>query len=184
MPPQDIVDRLGLAPGACAHPAVRAPMTRFLQYTNLVDEDCTVAELNQQLGGTVNHTGSDVRVLTGQVLNKKVAAHASIKALWWQWKGLFNVRWTHGAHINALEMRMIVQAFLWRARDPKSVGKRWLHIEDSMVCLYILTKGRTSSRLLQPLCNQVGAIQMALGVTGMHAHVPSDENPTDAASRL
>lgn len=80
-------------------------------------------------------------------------------------------------------MKMIAQTFLWRARSPNSVGKRWVHIEDSMVCLYILSKGRTSSRLLQPICNQVGAIQMALGVTGLDAHVPSDENPTDAASR-
>lgn len=184
MTPQQIVDRLGLAPGASAHPSVRAPMTRFLQYSDGVAADTTVEELSQQLGASVNHTGSDVRVLTGQVLNKKVSSHASIKAMWWQWRHLFNLRWTFPAHINSLEMRMIVQAFLWRARNPKAVGKRWLHIEDSMVCLFILSKGRTSSRLLQPLCNQMGAIQLALGVTGLHAHVPSDENPTDAASRL
>lgn len=78
---------------------------------------------------------------------------------------------------------MILNTLLWKARDPRKVNKRWLHLEDSMVCLLILSKGRTSSRLLQPLCNKIGALQMALGVTVIHGHVPSEENPTDEASR-
>lgn len=131
----------------------------------------------------VNHTGADVRVSTGQVLGKKAAAHGSIRSLWWQWKHLFSLRWLHPSHINFLEMQMILNTLLWKARNPKSVGKRWLHVEDSMVCLLILSKGRTSSRLLQPLCNRIGALQLALSSTCLHAHVRSEENPTDEASR-
>ena len=86
-------------------------------------------------------------------------------------------------HMNYLEMKMILLTLLWKARSPKSVGKQWLHLEDSMVCLYILTKGRTSSRLLQPICNKIGALQLFMGVMVFHTHVTSLENPTDAASR-
>ena len=78
---------------------------------------------------------------------------------------------------------MILHSLLWRCRDPKSVNKRWVHLEDSMVCLLILTKGRTSSRLLQPLTSKIGALQLAMGAVLLHAHVGSDENPTDAGSR-
>lgn len=82
---------------------------------------------------------------------------------------------------------MILLTLLWKARNPSKdskVNKKWLHVADSIVCLYILSKGHTSSRVLQPLCNRIGSIQLALGVTLLHAHVGSLENPTDAASRL
>ena len=81
-------------------------------------------------------------------------------------------------------MKMILHCLLVKCRDPKRVNKRWLHLEDSMVCLLILTKGRTSSALLQPLTKKLGALQLAMGAHLLHAHVGSDdENPTDAASR-
>lgn len=183
MTPQQIINRIGLAPGASAHPSWEAPMMRYLQYHPSPGHDGALKELTQQLGATVSHNGSDVHVLTGQLLNRKAASHASVKAMWWQWKHLFAVKWDYSSHINALEMRMILQTFLWKARKVDSVNKRWLHLEDSMVCLYILTKGRTSSHLLRPICKRIGSIQLALGVTALHARTPSDENPTDEASR-
>lgn len=100
-----------------------------------------------------------------------------MRAWWWQWKHLFKCKWVN------LEMKMILLTFLWRCRNPNSVGKRWLHLEDSMVCLYILTKGRTSSRMLQPLCSKISAVQRFMGAIALHGHVTSLENPTDAASR-
>ena len=126
---------------------------------------------------TVNHTGSDVRISTGEVMGKKALAHASSRALWWQWKHLFKVKWNHESHINFLEMNMILLTLLWKCRDCSKVNKRWLHLEDSMVSLYILSKGRTSSKLLQPLCQQIGAVQLAMGSILLHSHVGSSENP-------
>ena len=55
----------------------------------------------------------------------------------------------------------------WQGNDQAwqdgDLNKRWLHLEDSVVCLLILSKGRTSSHLLQPLCRQIGAVQLAAG---------------------
>ena len=184
MSPSQIILRLGLAPGASAHPSIQVPMTRRLTYTS---EDAYrlhhPSTLVRLLGLQVNHTGADVRLQTGLSMGHKVPHHGSVRCWWWQWKHLFKVKWQTHSHINFLEMKMILNTLLWKARDPQKVGKRWLHLEDSMVCLYILSKGRTSSRLLQPICNQIGALQLGLGVMVLHAHVPSEENPTDAASR-
>ena len=182
MNPAMIIKRLGLAPGASAHPDLEVPMTRWLNYGGSTTESHGLVEMNRCLGLTVNHTGSDVRVLSGTVLGKG-SGHASVRAFWWQWKNLFSVKWISPQHINFLEMKMILLTLLWKCRNPRAVGRRWLHLEDSMVCLYILSKGRTSSHLLQPLTNQIGALQLAMGATLAHAHVGSAENPTDRASR-
>ena len=175
--------RLGLAPGASAHPSIQVPMTRWLAYGDQEQGPPPgEAQLVRYLGLQVNHTGSDVRIVTGEPMGK-TGSHGSVRAFWWQWKHLFKVRWVDPAHINFLEMKMILLTLLWKARNPLNHNKRWLHLEDSMVCLYILSKGRTSSHLLQPLANKVGALQLAVGCTVLHGHVGSLENPTDAASR-
>ena len=158
-------------------------MGRWLAYDNGEDNIQVVPhQLVQCLGLQVNHTGSDVRLLTGEPMTKK-GSHGSMRAWWWQWSHLFKVQWLHPTHINFLEMKKIFLTLLWKGRDPAKINKRWLHLEDSMVCVYILTKGRTSSRLLQPLAKKIGALQLFLGSTVMHGHVGSLENPTDAASR-
>ena len=59
----------------------------------------------------------------------------------------------------------------------------WLHLADSMVCNYILSKGRTSSLMLQPLTREIAAHLLALNSVQLQGHVDSIENPTDAASR-
>lgn len=131
----------------------------------------------------MNHTGPDIKIFIGQVMNRKTTAHVSLKALWGQWKDLFAINWQYTAHINALEMRMILNNFLWKVRKNTSVNKRWLHLKDNMICLYIFSKSRTSSRQLQPICNHIGSLRLALKVTTFYFYIPSDENPTDGASR-
>lgn len=183
MGPAQIVNRLGLAPGATAHPSVNVPIPGRLAYGAEPQVHFNAEELVKQLGLTVNNTGCDVPISTGETLGGKVGAHASVRAWWWQWKHLFKVRWSLPSHINYLEMKMILLCLLCKCRDTSKFNNRWLHLEDSMVCLYIPTKGRTSSHLLQPLANQIGAVQLAAGSTLLHGHVGSSENPTAAAIR-
>lgn len=183
MRPELVVRRLGLAPGSSVHPSIQVPMTRWLSYGGNVELPHSSEELVRHLGLTVNHTGADVRIVSGELLGNKTPNHASIRAWWWQWKHLFKVKWKEHSHINYLEMKMILNTLLWKCRDPSKTNRRWLHVEDSMVCLYVLTKGRTSSHLLQPLVKRIGVVQLAMGSVLLHAHVGSAENPTDAASR-
>ena len=67
MKPSQIINRLGLAPGASAHPSIRVPLGRWLAYGGDADQDYPEDQLVRQLGLQVNHTGSDVRVLTGSL---------------------------------------------------------------------------------------------------------------------
>ena len=82
MTPDQMVKRLGLAPGSSAHPEVQGPMSRWLCYGGNTEVQFTEKEMVQQLGLSVNHTGCDVRIVTGEAMGQKAPSHASVKALW------------------------------------------------------------------------------------------------------
>lgn len=180
--PQQIIDRFGLAPGATLHPLYQCPLQQRLAYGNGIQVDNNNS-LVGHISRHVSHNGSDVSIALGIPFSSKQGNHASLRALWWSWKILYSSRWKYPTHINSLEMRMIVQAVRWRSRNPNNFNSRWLHLADSMVCNYILSKGRTSSHLLQPLVKQHSALLLALNSVEFHGHVDSSENPTDAPSR-
>ena len=182
MSPQQIVDRFGLAPGASLHPLLSVPMRRSLGYgPDYPQGSCQ--ELTSHISRFVNHTGSDVSLAMGTPFTSKGGNHATLRADWWFWKVLFVTRWKFKNHINYLEMKMVLQSIRWRARSVAAVNSRWLHLADSMVCNYILSKGRTSSKLLQPLTREISAFLLALNALQLQGHVDSAENPTDAGSR-
>ena len=80
MTPDQRVKRLGLAPGSSAHPEVQVPMSRWLCYGGNTEVQFTEKEMVQQLGLSVNHTGCDVRIVTGEAMGQKAPSHASVKA--------------------------------------------------------------------------------------------------------
>ncbi len=180
--PQHLINRFGLAPGASLHPQAEAPLNRDLRYGIPIHESSD-SLLVGHISRFVSHNGSDVSLALGIPFSSKQGHHSIIRAPWWDWKILFSTKWEFSDHINALEMRMILQAAHWRCRGTDHFNTRWLHLADSMVCNYILSKGRTSSRLLQPLVRKLAAVQLALNALELHGHVDSAENPTDAASR-
>lgn len=182
MSPSHILQRLGLAPGCSIAAGVEVPISRNLNYGPPSDQS-TLSDLTAQISRFVNHTGSDVAISTGTIFNRKAQKHASLRADWWTWRILFCTKWKFFNHINYLEMKMILQALRWRSRSTTAIGCRFLHLGDSMVCNYVLAKGRTSSHLLQPLTREIAAHLLALGSQQFYGHVDSMENPTDNASR-
>lgn len=180
--PQQLINRFGLAPGASLHPQFEAPLNRELRYGIPICESAD-SSLVGQISRFVSHNGSDVSLALGIPFSSKQGHHSLIRAPWWNWKILFSSKWVFPEHINALEMRMILQAAHWRCRGVDHFNTRWLHLADSMVCNYILSKGRTSSHLLQPLVRKLAAVQLTLNSLELRGHVDSAENPTDAASR-
>ena len=72
-------------------------------------------DLNRFLLGGVNHTGSDIRITTGEVLNPRRAfPRQSEDAAWWLWEHVFKKGWLHEEHINAFELRSIFMALSTR----------------------------------------------------------------------
>ena len=183
MSPQQILDRMGFAAGANLHPDYVATMGHGFNYGGREPELCGVKELTSHLSRQVNQTGSDVSIALGVPFSGKNMNHVSLRADWWQWRIVFTTRWKFTSHINALEMRMILQSIKWRSRSAGAFNSRWLHLADSMVSNYILSKGRTSSSLLQPITREIAAYLLALNSHQLQGHVDSIENPTDGASR-
>eukprot|EP00438_Fugacium_kawagutii_P030575 Skav232830 [mRNA] locus=scaffold2600:52216:56365:+ [translate_table: standard] len=70
--------RTGLSPGASSHVSVRCPLGTKEGYGVFPPAQKAVYQLNLFLAQRANHTGSDIRITTGQFLNPKQAARQSI----------------------------------------------------------------------------------------------------------
>jgi len=143
-----------------------------------------VKMMNQLLLRRTNHTGSDVRIATGEILNPKAVARQSIQAGWWKWRPCFNVKWKHKDHINLLELRSILLSVRYRVHHLKHYNVRIFHLTDSYVCMSIASKGRSGSKQLNRVLRQLNATLLGYGLYLVIAHVESSQNPTDEASRL
>ena len=179
-----LVQRMGLAPGFTTHISKVAPLGKQLQYgQRATSKDHTVQDLNRLLLTKVNHTGSDIRMTTGEVLSPKAVPRQSIQAAWWDWLPVFRTRWRHSEHINLLELRSVMLAAKYQILRHKLAHVRIFHVTDSFVSMSVVAKGRTASRQLGRILKELNAWLLGYGVTMVLGHVESTENPTDGASR-
>ena len=88
LPPtvREIVNVLGLAPGACARAGASAPMGRWKQYgfNDIEDSEEASQFLVNKLALGANQTGSDVRITTGELMTPSKSVRQSVEAIWWQ----------------------------------------------------------------------------------------------------
>jgi len=180
MPPyKQLINRMGLAPGFCCPINRLAPLERRLAYGSC-EQTTSVAMLHSALLRRVNHTGSDVRISSGSIMNPKSYPRQSAAATWWKWNKVFAFKWQQHDH---LETRAIVQAIEWRIRHLREAQVRIFHLTDSYVAMSIISKGRSSARMLKPLLSRLAALLMAFDLYLVISHVESTENPTDHDSR-
>ena len=177
--------RLGMAPGFCAPLHIQVPMTRALRYGTfpLGDQPIGVVELHQALMRRCNHTGSDIRIASGAIMNPKAFPRQSVNASWWNWSKVFACKWTRVDHINSLELRAILQTLEWRVFHRKESCLRLVHLTDSYVCMSVVSKGRSSSAMLKPLLQRLSAVLLAFDLYLLVGHVESLDNPIDHDSR-
>ncbi len=181
---QHLANRMGMAPGMVLPLSRQAPLSRNLNYGKFKHSKCAgVRLLNQLLLSRTNHTGSDVRISTGEILAPKSVVRQSIQAGWWNWKPVFKVRWKHRDHINLLELRSILLSLRYHVHHLKHSNMRIFHITDSYVCMSVCSKGRSGSRHLMKILKQINAYLLGFQLYLVLAHVESTENPTDEASR-
>ena len=179
-----VIRRLGMAPGFCAAPHVETPIQRRLNYgpsKEPLPRDPHL--LNRILLSRTNHSGSDVRISTGQLLNPRAYPRQPVNSSWWTWRPVFSVKWSSPDHINLLELRSIVLSVRHCVSHLHSADMRLFHVSDSYVCLSVVSKGRSSSARLNKLLQQLNAILLASNIYLIVAHVESSDNPTDGASR-
>ena len=83
-----------------------------------------------------------------------------------------------------LEARAVLLTLKWRLRKVANHNVRFLHLIDSAVVLSCLGKGRSSSRRLRPVLQQIGAMTVAGQLLPIYVHVRSGRNPADRPSRM
>ena len=180
----DLAKRMGMAPGCSLDVRLSCPLQLPLSYGEhkQCDED-SMRTMNKLLLRRTNHTGSDVRIATGEFLNPKAVVRQSIQAGWWKWTPVFSRKWKHRDHINLLELRSILLSVKYHVQHLKHRQARIFHLTDSYVCMSIISKGRSGSLQLNRVLRQLNAMLLGYGLYLVIAHVESSENPTDEASR-
>ena len=131
----------------------------------------------------VNHTGSDIRITTGELLSPKSVPRQSVEAGWWLWQPSFKTRWKQREHINVLELRSILLAVKYQVSHFGARHVRLFHVSDSFVAMSVVAKGRSGSRQLNAILKLLNATLLGFGLTLCIGHVESTENPTDGESR-
>ena len=89
---QLLVRRMGLAPGFRSTLRLASPLGHHLDYgcrTVAIDQQMIPSSLNRVLLTNANHTGSDMRIATCDILNHKAFPRQSVEAPWWSWDRLF-----------------------------------------------------------------------------------------------
>lgn len=175
--------RIGLPPGSGLRISLACPLSSQPQYGNFYTQEWSPLSLNSFLAQRTNHTGSDIRITSGAYMNPKHAQRQSVVANCWKWTQIFKCRWKTPEHINPLEARAIMLAMFWKSRRGEMVNRRIFHLTDSDVCQSIFSKGRTSSKMMQPIVKKTNALLLASFLFLYLSHVDSMDNPTDEASR-
>lgn len=186
VPYTHLAARAGLAPGFRAPWRLVAPMSRSLSYGKTKIQNLSVNKvetLNRMLLRRTNHTGSDVRIITGEVLNPKCFPRQAVASKWWIWEPVAKVRWSKSEHINSLELEAILLTLKHYVLNQHFTNSRIFHLTDSYVCMSIIAKGRSGSRILAYKLKKLAALCLAFGLQLVVAHVDSADNPTDHASR-
>ena len=82
-----VASRLGMAPGFRAHIRCRVPLCKFLAYGSQMPLEIplclSMEQFNRLLLRKTNHTGSDLRVVTGELTNPKEFPRQGVSAQWW-----------------------------------------------------------------------------------------------------
>ena len=119
---------------------------------------------NRMLLRRTNHTGSDVRVASGEVFNSRTFPRQSVESVWWDWKHGFAKRWSRKAHINVLELEAILLGLKFQLQRFKLSDARIYQVTDSYVCMSVVSKGRSSSLQLIRVLKQIAAHLWAYGL--------------------
>ena len=141
--------------------------------------------LVRKLLGQISVKGEDILLqLSTDIPARYHRLRASIPGKLWRWRDVVGWRWTGEAeHINALELRAVKTALVWRIKELQESNSKCLHLVDSLVVLHALSRGRSSSRKLRRTLAKISALLLASGLHVAWGYIDTKQNPADKPSR-
>ncbi|CAE7391853.1 Tnks2, partial [Symbiodinium sp. CCMP2592] len=129
--------------------------------------------------------GNDILIQMGATLHDHQRFRTTIPSKLWSWRTICGWPWPAAEtdHINRFELRAVYTALRWRVLRRKELKTRFIHLTDSMVCLHVLSRGRSSSRKIQSLMYRISSLLLATGLHPFLAYVSTHTNPADRPSR-
>ncbi|CAK0847855.1 unnamed protein product [Prorocentrum cordatum] len=128
---------------------------------------------------------SDIRLDCGLPYRPRGRPRSSLDPFARRWRAVLSMAWTRGrqARINARELQAALAALPRRSRKACAHGSRWPHLVDSQVAAAIATKGRSSSRRVQPAPKRWMAMCIAADMHPLIGYVMSEDSPADEPPR-
>ena len=130
----------------------------------------------------VDFKGSDVRLKDGAVLEGSRQA-IPYPAFVWDWKCVQSYSWAQTQHINVLELLAFLNYLKLHVLKPSHHSVRFLHVFDSRVCSCVLSKGRSSSCMLNRILRRITALLFASDLYVLPLWTISRWNFSDSGSR-
>lgn len=100
-----------------------------------------------------------------------------------RWSTIVSSAFRHPEHINVLELRALTTAVRWVTTFPASLGCRLVLWCDSLVVVFAVRKGRSSSPELLRRIRALSAHLLATGIQMYCNYIPTEINPADGPSR-
>ena len=126
--------------------------------------------------------GPDVRLDIGAVLNSSRQT-MPYPAFGWDWVCMQSYGWATPQHINVLELIACFNYLRAVISRYDCHGLRFFHIVDSMVTSAVLSKGRSSSKVLNRTLRRVSALALAGDLYLLPVWTVSGWNYSDHGSR-
>ena len=129
--------------------------------------------------------GSDVRLDSGELMSSKSWPRRPVDVSRWTWRTTWTPKWrVQGDAITLLEALAAHLALLWRMGRRDQVRTRFLHLLDNQAAIAVLSKHRSSSRVLNRIARRSAALLLLSGCRRAIIYAETDTNPADAGSRL
>ena len=129
-----------------------------------------------------NRSHSEVAAAAAD-LEQKVdrSLHPTLSGL--KWVEIVASYFRYPEHINVLEVRALTTGVRWVSSFPQSVGSRLVLWCDSLVVVFSVRKGRSSSPELLRRLRALSAHLLATGIQVYCNWIPTEVNPADGPSR-
>ena len=119
------------------------------------------------IGDSARHLrlkGTDARLLSPKEETNGKEVLVPYPAFWWNWRSCLAHEWPSQHGLRGLEMVAMLAELRRRARSPQQFNQVYIHVVDSVPCLWAVEKGRSKSRRVNRALQRFLALAMAANI--------------------